>query len=30
MIIKIKAIKSIIDKITLNGTTGKMLIYFYA
>ncbi len=30
MLTKIKAMKSIIDKITLNGSTGEMLIYFYA
>lgn len=30
MLTKIKAIKSLVEKITLNGLTGEMLIYFYA
>lgn len=30
MLAKIKAVKSLIEKITLNGLTGEMLIYFYA
>lgn len=30
MLSKIKAVKSLIEKITLDGLTGEMLIYFYA